>query len=295
VDGPGALNSKPGTDTGDLAGPQTSMRYMNAAGHASTAAAYVGQGGRLWLAGGGAATASMINFNRQINDASLPIPRTLTFRNTDNELIPGRFMYDQAHWRSEFKTFKVNNPTFRRYLGRFESAPGIYAGLPPLMQGKSTSTDPFPPNRTGQAQSVFYQTVFDIEFLSASNEIIEDLDPGPLEDFQSTLDTLYKVTASTLQPDTGPGALQSVAMTRYHGLDNEEFIVTGFSIWSFRRTQCVALVDFVLQQLWGLSPVPVGGGPRALGPANLRLPLGRQSPAARQTGGLRTTPSVRGD
>src|SRR5262249_5295434 len=116
-------------------------------------------------------------------------------------------------------------------------------GIPPI-------EDPFPPNRVGQSNSVFYQSQFDIEFLSATNDITEDLDPGPNENFQSTLDTLYKVTGNGLQSDIGPGALQSVVMTRYPGLDNQEFLFTGFNIWNFKRSQCKALVDFVLQKVW---------------------------------------------
>jgi len=262
------------------------MRYMNDNRKANTIAAYVRQGGKVWLAGGGAASASIFNFNRAINDNSLPAPKTTTFRNTDNELIPGRFMYDQGHWRSEFKLFRINGGKLRRYLGRYESTPGLadlpYGDLPVEVQLKGVAPieDPFPPNRVGQSSSVFYQTQFDIEFLSATNDILEDLDPGPNEHFVSTLDTLYKVTGSSVQPDTGPGALQSVVMTRYHGLDNTEFIVTGFSLWSFKRSQCRALVDFVLQNAWGLQPT----APRA----NVVMP-------ARQVGLIPGPPRAPGD
>jgi len=297
VDAQGALNFRPGTDPNDLSGPQTSMRYMNSNQKANTLAAYVRQGGLVWLVGG-AATASMINFDRTVNNTSLPAPATTTFRNTDNELIPGRFIYEQAHWRSEFKLYKVNGGRLKRYLGRFESNPGVYAGLPVEIQLKTPSAaDPFPPNRVG-SQNVFYQTQFDVEFLSAANEILEDLNPGPNEDFRSTLDTLYKVTASTLQPDTGPGALQSVAMTRYHGLGNQEFIVTGFNIWNFKRAQCKALVDFVLQQMWGFLPPapasasfarPAAPGVLSAGPPGARAAPQRQAPrgAASPSGGSR--------
>jgi hypothetical protein len=254
TDGSGALNSKPGTDPGDIGGPQTAMRYMNSNSTTNTLATYVRLGGRVWIAGAGAATASMINFNRVNNDNTLPAPATLTFSFNNQELVPGRFVYDQAHWRSEFKQYRVNNGRIRRYLGRFQSSPGIYAGLPVEIQIKSPATDPFPPNRMGQSPGVFYQTQFDIEFLSAANEILEDVDPGPGENVQPTLDTLYKVTAPSLQPDSGPFALQSVVMTYYHnGADNPPFITTGFSLWNFRRAQCLGLVDFVLQQLWGMT------------------------------------------
>ena len=309
VDAQGATNTRSGTDAGDLQGPMVSMRYMNDNRKSNTMAAYVRQGGLVWLLGGGSGMASMINFNRGINDQTLPAPKTLTFRNSDNELIPGRFMYDQAHWRSEFKVFRINGGKIKRYLGRFESTPGLYSPLPTEIQLKTAASgeDPFPPNRVGQSQSVFYQTQFDIEFLSASNEILEDLDPGPLEDFQSTLDTLYKVTGSALQTDIGPSGLQSVVMTRYHGLENQEFLFTGFSIWTFKRSHCKALVDFVLQQLWGMTPsVPTRANvalpARALAPAGPERAAGvavmpggaaraapplRQSPRAPATAGSR--------
>src|SRR5262249_46446823 len=253
VDRGGAFNYKEGTAAGDVGGPETSMRYMNDNRRSNTLAAYVRQGGLVWLAGGAAATASMNTFDKLSNNTTLPVPRGVTFRNTDNELIPGRFMYDQAHWRSEFKYFKISGGRIKRYLGRFESSPGIYATLPVEIQVKSPATDPFPPNRQVNP-SVFYQTQFPVEFLSAANEIQEDLDPSPRDSTVSTLDTLYKVTGSSLQPDTGPGALQSVTMTTYRGGDNTQFIVTGFSLWAFRRDQCKALVDFVLKQLWGIPP-----------------------------------------
>ena len=43
-------------------------------------------------------------------------------------------------------------------------------------------------------------------------------------------------------------------MTRYHGLENAQFLITGFPIWNFRRSHCQALVDFVLNQLWDVYP-----------------------------------------
>jgi hypothetical protein len=158
----------------------------------------------------------------------------------------------------------VNNGRIRRYLGRMEGSPGIYAGLPAEIALKTPATDPFPPNRAGQAPGVFYQQQFDIEFLSQPNEIVEDLDhlprdpvPHPVprpEGPYSTLDSLYKATATSLQPDTGSAAVQSVVMTYYHsGADNPPFVLTGFNLWSFRRSDSVALVDFVLQQLWGMA------------------------------------------
>ena len=267
TDGRGALNFKSGTDQGDLSGPQTAMRYMNQNRQANTVATYVRQGGQVWLAGGGAAVAALINFNKQANDETEPRPVTKTFRDTDGELVPGRFIYDQAHWRTEFKQWPLNNGRILRHLGRFRDRPGIYAGLPEEMQAKDPSTDDFPPNRA-PVFSNFYINQFELEFLSAPNEILEDLDPGPAEDLQSTLDTLYLASARSLQPDS---VQKNVVMTYYHGGDNTPFILTGFNLWTFRRTQCQQLVDFVLQQLWGFAPpVPaLAGGARLARPGSL--------------------------
>ena len=264
VNAAAANNDKPGTDAGDISGPTTSMRYMNANAHSNTIAAYVRQGGLVWLAGGGSGTASMINFNKGNNDNVNPIPRTITFSSTNKELVPGRFLYDQAHWRSEFKQYKLGTVgRIQKYLGRFRDAPRPeYLGLPNDIQFKTTATDPFPPNRTGST-AVFYQQQFDGEFLTGPNDIIEDLDTGAGEDFQSTLDTLYKTIGSgSLPPDTGPSAVQCAIMTYYHGLENSPFLFTGFNLWNFRRGQIVQLVDAVMNDIWGVfrtsAPTSIG-------------------------------------
>jgi hypothetical protein len=42
-------------------------------------------------------------------------------------------------------------------------------------------------------------------------------------------------------------------MTYYHGNTAHQFVFSGFSIWSYARQDCMGLVDFVLQDLWGLQ------------------------------------------
>ena len=34
-------------------------------------------------------------------------------------------------------------------------------------------------------------------------------------------------------------------------------VFSGFRVWYFRRNQCIQLVDFVLQDIWGLPRWPV--------------------------------------
>jgi len=309
TDGLGAYNGEEGTN---LAFATTSMRYMNDFGKANNVAAYIRQGGKVWLVGA-TATASLVNFDRPVNNVQQPMPfPTWSFANS--ELVSGRFIYDQAHWRSEMKQLRATL-RIRRHLGRFESNPAIYQFLPLEMQAKTTATDPFPPNRQVNFGD-FYQTQFDIEFLSAPNPILEDQDPAAPEDFQSTLDTLYRATGAALPADqinpprpqvwpvmtyyrgTTAGYTPAIPDAGFRGVENPPLILTGFNIWNFRRSQCKALVDFVLQRMWGIQPTqPVASparGVRAVQHAPFRPRLsslppagGRAAQAQRAAGGTR--------
>ena len=67
----------------------------------------------------------------QLMPAATPMLREIKkYRAELHELMPGRFVYSQAHWQSEFKQYTIYNGRIRRYLGRFESSPGLYAALP---------------------------------------------------------------------------------------------------------------------------------------------------------------------
>lgn len=246
VNGAAAGNFKPPTDPAD---PTTAMRYMSEANRMNVLAAYVAQGGQLWLAGGGAGSANLRPWNKANNDAIPPTP-TLTFSNVTFELVPGRFMYDMSHWRSEFKQLRAT-VQINRNLGRFSASPGIYSLLPPKMETRTAATDPLPPLRTS---SNFYQAQSDIEFLSQPNVIEESGVP--------VLDTLFAAVGATLPP----GQI-AATMTCYHGSENAPLIFTGFNLWNFRRTECFQLVDFVLQQLWGLTRDP---DPRLAQPSGTR-------------------------
>ncbi len=253
VDGGGGTNTGPGTN---LTTSVSALRYMSAAGRANSLAAYIKQGGEVWMVGGGVALASLMPYNRLNNDTTNPAPGT-TFSFTNNELIPGRFLYDVFAWRSEIKT-NSGPIAFSRFRGRYDAAgrtpPAIYNLLPASMRPKNSGSDPFPPNRTVN-NGDFYLTTFDIEYLSQSNIVLEDVNPDLLiVDEQSTLDTLYKAAGATLMPSSfNP---HNVCMTRYVGPAYTHVIFTGFNIWSFTRGDCKALVDAVLQGFWGLPYTP---------------------------------------
>ena len=41
-------------------------------------------------------------------------------------------------------------------------------------------------------------------------------------------------------------------MTYYHGRECEPFVFSGFNFWYWKRQQCIDLVDWVLQDVWGI-------------------------------------------
>ena len=214
--------------------PITALGYMSMPGHVNTLAEYIRGGGQVWLLGGRAGSATMALFNSPNNNGG-----GLTFSNALNELVPGRFMYDFVHWRSEFKVATVG-ALVNRDLGRSPSWPGApdYNRLPMQMRNRTAANSPVPPLRT---PTTYYRATVDVEFLSQQNFIIE----GGV----SVLDSLYRV--DSFQLPVSPA--KRVCMTYYHGIENPPVMFSGFDIWSFARADCQALVDFVLQETWGLT------------------------------------------
>lgn len=248
VDDASAINTRvQGAD------PITALRYMAGRSRVNTLAGYIRQGGKVWLVGGGGALAVQIPWNDPTNDNSGGKVFATTGKNF--ELASGRFMFDIAHWQTSIVVTQ-QNASIIRYTGRFGdtasvSRPGSpYANLPPYIEVKTPATDPLPANRVN---NVFYQTSLPYEFLNLGpNQIVEDIDPTPdgVEEV-STLDTLYHLRGPGLPgPRDNPS---NAVMTYYHGPAHQPFIFTGFSPWQYKRSQCIQLVDFVMQNLWNLS------------------------------------------
>jgi hypothetical protein len=279
TDARGATFNRSGSDP---AQPITSLRYMSTPGRFNTLAAYVKQNGKLWLTGGGGGFASTFPWNSNNNDGG-----GITFGNAQGELVPGRFMYDLAGWRSEFKI--VTAPMFiNRYLGERTLPPSPdYNRLPSSMRLRTQSSDPFPPGRAGQSSSVYYKSTVDAEFLSFPNFVLEDLNPDPdLVNEQSVLDTLYRVITFAL-PATN---VQRVTMTYYHGVLSAPLVFTGFSLWDFTRADCQGLVDFVLQDIWRLArtePVAPRAAVNPSTPARAATPVSVRGAIAPPSGAAR--------
>lgn len=222
----------------------TSLRAMQFAGQINTLAAYVDQGGEVWLVGGGTVHAATAYVNGNLSSSG--------------------FISRYAKWRSSFTELKTLAFITRSIPPPAPGQPD-YSKLPPTISLKTSFTDPFPPGRPGQPLSVYYKSTADIEYLSSPNVVTEDIDPDPeVENIVSVLDTLYTASGILLPPTS-----KNTVMTHYRGSESPRFLVTGFDIWSFRRDQMVQLVDFVLQDVWGLtrsSPLTAPGPGSPYGP-----------------------------
>jgi hypothetical protein len=118
--------------------------------------------------------------------------------------------------------------------------------------------DPVPPLR---APNDWYVTVIPAEVLTQGDFIRETVNSNGTGALFSTLDTLYVAMG-------GPAGQNRPSMTYYHGREGPATadtlahnVFSGFPIWDFRRVQQIALVDFVLQELWGLTRDPVSRDP----------------------------------
>ena len=250
--------------------PMTTLRYMATLNRQNTLATWVSQGGELWGLGGGFGNATNITWNVASND----INSVRTYSNLTSalspyaDLLPGRFMYDLAHWRSEFRVFKgfirfarldKKDPTSvlpEAWDGEAFRDPRYYT-LPEYLLSRNPTSDPLSlvPYRSASdyyVNNALYSSVgINIEFISYENAILE-MDEADNE--YSVLDTLYLAYAPAypkqlLQAGYGVNGI----MTYYHGSQNGALMFSGVSIWDFQRTHCQALVDFVLGQMWGMT------------------------------------------
>jgi hypothetical protein len=249
--------------------PMTALRYMTSPGRVNSLAQYVEGGGSLWLLGSGGGLASMISWNRTGNDQP-----TITFSNLYGELVEGRFMYDFAHWRSEFRV--GTSPAQLRQAPFPIGRPGgpNYSMLPDAIGPKSPTTDPLPPLRNNPSD--FYRSVLPLEFLTQPNAILEDRDHSPRHEHPvSKEDTLFVATGPGLPPqgpDPAHDRIVTPVMTLYDGDENGQFIFSGFDLWSPSRADAAELVDAVLQGIWHLHKPAAAGGTAAIEPVPVLRP-----------------------
>jgi hypothetical protein len=214
------------------------LRTLSFAGTTNPMLVWLALGGRLWVMGGGIASATQLDFE-------VPKSTSNVYSSSNGELGPGRFMYLFPHWRSEITVNRTNRATrSARAVGGWPGAPD-YGQLPAELIEKSLDTDPVAPNRSNPSD--FYKSNFVAEYLTKPNAILE-LDPtDPMfERKVSVVDTLY---------ETFGGAAGSgwPVMTLYHGSEASIIIHSGFPVWYFRRDQGMAITDWVLQTVFHLT------------------------------------------
>ncbi len=262
------LVDRAGSSYSDISGPFpiTALRYMSSPGRSSTLGGYVRAGGRVWLCGGGAASAATDPFNRTRNDS----PAGRVYSSFEGELGIGRIMFDGAHWRSAFTVSSAGvvfrrSPRAEQIAGRpwthldpwtgTELHSPDYRRLPDEMRWRDPAVDPMPPTRNSRQTTLYYRSGFATEYLFESNFVEEDVDPDPqVEHLQSVLDTLMDANSFVLRRSPAP------VMTWYHGHEANRFLFSGFAPWDFHRDDCIALTDFVLQDLWGFVRKPIDRG-----------------------------------
>jgi len=238
--------------------------------------------------GGGGGYNNEVPFNVRTNDVN----GQTVYSGAFNELVPGRMMYDLAHWQSEFADYLSQGASKGATLkGGWPGAPD-YSSLPGTLQSKSFASDPIWPARSPIA---FYRSDYQSEYITKPNNIIEDveIDPDSVR-LAPVLDTLYTVAAG--------GGTGMPIMTYYHGSADPPFLFSGFPLWFFRRSQAIQLGDWVLQSLWRMprEPLPRGDGfsirpaaPGAASPApGSRGRPAAVSPAAGARGGTRSAPGT---
>ncbi len=285
--------------------PVTALYSMSGPGRASTLAAYIQLRGRVWMAGGGSAYASLAQFDKRANNQG----QTTVFSSAPQfgELSPSRVMYDGAHWQSSIAVTKGSVTTFRyEYTVRVRHPNGTendttyivrpawshyspftnttlssprYDTLPPEIRWRTPDLEPMPPTRLSGQAGLFYQSSYASEYISQNNSIIEDVDPDPeLSREITVLDTLYESQSIVLLTNG-----RAPTMTYYHGNQANQFVFSGFAPWNYVRQDCIGLIDFVFQDIWGLSRQPVDRG--SIAPS---IKSGGSSPARIVTPAQRT-------
>src|SRR5262249_18276550 len=131
--------------------------------------------------------------------------------------------------------------------------------------------------------SLYYRSSYACEYLMEPNEVTEDVDLSPAHvRTASVLDTLMEASSTRLLASPAP------TMTYYHGLEANRFVFSGFAPWDFERGDAIGLVDFVLQDIWGLSRQTVDRGAVRGGAAGRGArPAVVRSVGARGTAGAR--------
>ncbi len=220
------------------------LTWLTEPGRSNPLATWVTQGGQIWMFGGGCANALQSNFERH--------PPQNVFANADTELVPGRFMYDVFGWRSAITARSFVQATRPDHPQTRDPAMPDPSVLPDGLSFKTSETDDihvFAPARV-TSPGFFYQESQPGDGLTRPNDVIEDPDPG-VSPPKSVLDTLYESVGGQL------GSGRPVMTIMHPGDGSQRQVYAGFQLWYWQRNQQIALLDWVLQKVWGLTRTDV--------------------------------------
>jgi hypothetical protein len=229
--------------------PQTVMKWMSRPGNIRMLEDYTRLGGKVWLAGGGGALASLLDFDAKSNNTSSNV---IFAAGTD--LWPQSYVVSVGHLRTKVSASRSqgqilkSSAAVRSWSGHGPNgdlrAPD-YSKLPVMLFPRTPATDPLPPTRPTTQSNLFYTSSTGIE-CAHGTVVLEDFGEPGAPRIESALDTLYDGVGSQVHLPPSP------TMLYYHGREHAPVLYSGFDIWSWSRPECQALVDFVLQEIWGL-------------------------------------------
>jgi len=263
--------------------PMTALRYMNTIGHENWLALYASLGGKLWLFGDGTTSAIAGGYYSRIVATGTPrLPLTSGVDPRADLLVPGDFLYDFCHLRSELN---VPDPAFNS----FTSGAALKACLPYLPQyalapGEAVPADRSKDPRVGPSAARTAVRWSGLPRLTLAATRTANADPTrrierqtwaitkPLEvtegsgaATQSVMDTLYLYQSITYDPNDVqlPVADGLPNAVDYHGSEHGEVVWFGFPLYDFELDQARQLTSLVLTNL-GVPRTPGAGGAHPL-------------------------------
>jgi len=254
------------------------IRFANTQGRLNTLAAYVAQGGKVFLFGDGIAPSIANGSFSSTTSSSVPgIPYSSTPSPAKQYVLkPGCFLYDFIHLQSELNTAGTANIAFTK----IEQLQGAIPYLPEFA-GPATATDRSHDPRIGPSAArtaarweglprltlAAYRGANADPTLRSINQTWYVSKPLFVTEGQgaatvSVLDTLYLLQARDYSLDGGgatsdgkPNAID------YHGIANGEIVWMGFPLYFFEVDQARQAVDVVLRNL-GVAPKAPGAAHR---------------------------------
>jgi hypothetical protein len=261
-----------GTKFGSIS-PATALREVNRIGRLNQLALYVASGGKVWLFGSGATTAIANGYWSRIASGAPRVPYTSGDDLLTNVLVPGNFLYDYVHLRSELMTAGTN-------VTSLTARQQLHAAIPhlPEFSGPASQTDRTHDPRIGPSAARTAQRWSGLPRLTIPPHRLAHANPaersvnltwvitkplhvteGTGRQAESVLDTLYLCQALDYDPEhlRVPASDGFPNAVHYHGSEHGEVVWFGFSLYEFELEQARQVVRLVMKN-FGIEPLPAG-------------------------------------